>query len=96
MEVLVQEGRADEAVQLGIQLLKVARLDNGEPLLINYLVGVAVRGIANRAIYEAVSAGNVSPETLTALDRELLLLDDSARTRPSAHNRTGIRYFLCQ
>lgn len=76
MEVLGQGGRSDEAVQLGIQLLKVARLYNGEPLLINYLVGVAVRGIANRAIYEAVSAGNVSPETLTALDRELTLLDD--------------------
>ena len=77
MEVLVGDGRADEAVQLGIQLLKVARLYNGEPLLINYLVGVAIRGIANNAIYEAVSAGNVSTETLTVLDRELTLLDDS-------------------
>jgi hypothetical protein len=77
MEVLVGDGRADEAVKLGIQLLKVARLYNGEPLLINYLVGVAIRNIANNAIYEAVSAGNVSTETLTALDRELTLLDDS-------------------
>lgn len=76
MEVLVQEGRADEAVQLGIQLLKVARLYNGEPLLINYLVGVAIRGIACHALYEAVSAGNVSLETLAALDQELALLDD--------------------
>jgi hypothetical protein len=76
MEVLVQQGHTDEAVQLGIQLLKVARLSNSEPLLINYLVGVAIRGIANRAIYEAVSAGNVSPETLTTLDEELTRLDD--------------------
>lgn len=76
MEVLVDEGKSDEAVKLGIQLLKIARLYNGEPLLVNYLVGVAIRGIACQAIYEAVSAGNVSPETLHALDQELALLDD--------------------
>jgi hypothetical protein len=76
MEVLVGEGRADDAVQLAIQLLKVARLYNGEPLLVNQLVGIAVRGIACRAIYDAISAGNVTPDTLNALDQELVLLDN--------------------
>lgn len=76
MEVLVGEGKSDEAVQMGIQLLKLARLYNSEPLLINYLLGIAVRGIAVHAIYDALSAGSVSPETLTALDQELAWLDD--------------------
>jgi hypothetical protein len=76
MEVLVGEGRADEAVRLGVRLLKVAQLYKGEPLLVNHLLGIAIRGIATNAIYEALSAGDVSPETLTTLDQELTLLDD--------------------
>jgi len=76
MEVLTSDSEHDRALSLGTQLLRLARLYDNEPLLINYLVSVAVRGVAAQAIYDALAVGSVSPETYAALDRELLLHDD--------------------
>ncbi len=76
MEVLGNDGQTDAAVRLGIELLQLARLYNDEPLLVNYLVGIAVRSIAAQSIYDAQANGIISPETLAALDQELALQDD--------------------
>lgn len=76
MEVLTNDGQADAAVRLGIQVLEIARLCNSEPLLVNYLVGIAVRMMVARPIYDALSTGEVSPETLQALEKELAIHDD--------------------
>lgn len=77
MEVLTGEGQADAAARLGIQVLRLARLHNAEPLLINSLVGVAVRMTVAQQVYDALTSGEVSPETLAALDKELAIQDDS-------------------
>ena len=77
MEVLISEGKADAAARLGIQVLRLARLHNAEPLLINSLVGIAVRMTVAQQIYDALATGEVSPDTLAALDKELALQDDS-------------------
>ncbi len=76
MQLLLADGKPDEAVEQGIQLLRLARLHNAEPTLVSYLVGIAVRGIAGKPLYDALSAGPVSPELHAALDEELVLQDD--------------------
>lgn len=76
MEVLTRDGQADAAVRLGTQVMRLARLHNAEPLLINFLVGIAVRMTVAQPLYDALATGDVSPETLSALDKELALHDD--------------------
>ena len=45
-------------------------------LLISHLVGVAVRMTVAQPLYDALATGQVSPDTLTLLDKELELQDD--------------------
>jgi hypothetical protein len=79
MEILTAEGKNEKAIEQGMELLKLARLYDHEPLLINMLVAVALRGMAADPIYDALAAGPVSPETHAALDRELTHHDDPQR-----------------
>jgi hypothetical protein len=79
MEVLVSEGKQEKAVELGIEFLRVARLHDQEPLLVNALVGIAVRGIMFNGIYDALAGGPISPKLRGELDRELALHDDPKR-----------------
>jgi hypothetical protein len=78
-EVLLAEGRRDEAVQRGIQVYRLARLYESEPTLVAFLIAIAVRGVVAEQMYDALAAGPVSPELCAALDRELALQDDPAR-----------------
>ncbi len=79
MESYTAAGQRDKAVQQGIELLKLARLYDHEPLMVNMLVAIALRGIAVDPIYDALAAGPVSPAMHAALDRELALQDDQQR-----------------
>jgi hypothetical protein len=79
MEVLVAERQQDKAVNLGIEMLRLAREYDHEPASVNMLVATAVRGIAVTSLYDALAAGRVSPEVHAALDRELALDDDRQR-----------------
>jgi len=79
MEVLTSDGQSNQAVAEGTQLLRLARLYDGEPLLINYLVGLAVRGLAGQSLYDALAAGTASPELHAALDKELARQDNPQR-----------------
>ena len=79
MEVLTSDGKSNQAVAEGTRLLRLARLYDGEPLLINYLVGLAVRGLTAQSLYDALAAGTVSPELHAALDKELARQDDPQR-----------------
>jgi hypothetical protein len=79
MEVLTAEGKQEAAVGQGIELLKLARLYDHEPAIINLLPAIAIRGIAAESIYDALAAGPVSPTAHAALDRELALHDDAQR-----------------
>lgn len=76
MDILTSDGQADAAVRQGIRMMRLARLYNAEPLMISYLVGIAIRMTVTQPIYDALATGTVSPETLTALDQELALHDD--------------------
>lgn len=77
-EVLVAEGRRDDAVRRGIQLLQLAKLHEAEPSLISFLVSVSVRSVAIHGIHRALDAGPVSMEVHEELDRELSRQDDPA------------------
>jgi len=79
MEVLVAEGQRDQAIRLGIELLRLAKLHEAEPMLTSYLVSIAVRGVAINGLYDALAAGPVSAETHAALDAELARQDDAGQ-----------------
>jgi hypothetical protein len=79
VEVQLADGKHEEAVEQGIDLLKLARLHDAEPLLVNYLVGVAVRQMAVNMLYDALAAGPVRPELHAAIDQELARHDTPQR-----------------
>lgn len=62
IETLIADGRSDEAAEAGRELLIIARLHEQEPLLVNYLVTLAIYGIAAESIGDVISAGDVSDE----------------------------------
>jgi hypothetical protein len=76
--VLLADGQNEEALQSGIRIYRLAWLYENEPTLVSYLVAIAVRGLAAAPIYDALSAGPVSPEVLVSLDAELARHDDPA------------------
>jgi hypothetical protein len=78
-EVLLSEEKHEEAAQQSLELFRLARLHDAEPLLMNYLIGVAVRGIAANMLYDALAAGPVAAETYRAVDKELSLHDTPQR-----------------
>ena len=66
-----RDGQADEAVGVGIELLRLARHYESEPLLVNYLVAIAVRAHRDPTLYDGLAAGPVPPEMHAALEKEL-------------------------
>lgn len=79
MEALIAEGDRDQAIRLGIELLRLSKFHEAEPTLTSYLVSLAVRGVAIANLYEALAAGPVSAETHAALDAELARQDDAGQ-----------------
>jgi hypothetical protein len=79
MQILIAEGKQEEAARLGIECLKLARLWDNEPLVVNALVGIAIRNNIVHSTYDAIAAGSISAATHTALDQELALGDDPQR-----------------
>jgi hypothetical protein len=75
MEVLIADGFCDDAVRNGIDLLRLARHNENEPLLVPFLIAIAVRNLSAPQMYDALAAGPMSPELYAALDRELALSD---------------------
>jgi hypothetical protein len=74
--MLAREGKTDDAVRRGVDLLKLARLHESNPTLVSYLVTIAVRGVATHAVNQALRSGPVSTEVRAALDAELARADD--------------------
>jgi len=79
MEELTGAGQRDKAVACGIEGLKLARQYDNEPLMVNMLVAIAMRGIAVEPLYDALNSGSVSPEMHAALDQELARHETSTR-----------------
>jgi hypothetical protein len=78
-EVLVADRKPEQGARLALGSLRIARLHDAEPLLVNYLVGLALRGIAARNLYDALSVGPVSPQLHAAIDEEIAKHDDPQR-----------------
>ncbi|BBO30548.1 hypothetical protein [Lacipirellula parvula] len=76
---LLQAGEIDAAVEKGVALLRLSRLHDEEPLLVSYLVSIAVRGVAIHELYQALNTGLASPEVLMKLETELARQDDPHR-----------------
>jgi hypothetical protein len=79
--LLIASDRVNEAALLGINELKLARLYENEPTLVNYLVSIAVRGHAIDGISRAIRAGSITDET-----RGELLAELDAQDRPTIKN----------
>ncbi len=79
MQVLTVQGQRDEAVKVGIQLLRRTRLHDAEPLLVNSLVGIACRYHAASRLNQVLQSGSVSARLRAALDAELAKHDDPQR-----------------
>jgi hypothetical protein len=77
--VMIAEGKSQQAAQVGLESLRIARLHDSEPLLINYLVSVALSSLAIQDLYDALAAGPISPQLHAAIDEELVKHDDPQR-----------------
>lgn len=76
MRTLIADGRNEEAVLTGLQLLRLTRHYESEPTLVNHLITIACRGIAVDGIDHSLRSGPVATKTRKALDDELALHDD--------------------
>lgn len=77
--VAMSEGRLDDAASIGINMLKLAKLNDSQPLLVSGLVSIALRGAAVRELNRVLRAGELSPETYLRIDQELAVHDDPQR-----------------
>ncbi|WP_165249689.1 hypothetical protein [Paludisphaera soli] len=84
--LLVAEGLPDEALELQIVALRLARLPFREPTMSNYLVGIACTRVAAAGVNDVLQSAPVSEAGRRALDAELALLDDPALVRRAFKN----------
>ena len=70
------EDKIGEAVQTGLTILRLARLYEGEPALVNGLMAIAMRGYGIDGINRALRAGPILAELRQQLDAELARQDD--------------------
>ncbi len=77
-DVLSAEGEREEAVQAGVDLLRLCRHFDQEPALVGYLVALACRESGIDSINRTLRDGVVSRAVRTTLETELALHDDMA------------------
>jgi hypothetical protein len=71
MEVAIAEGRTDDAVKLGLRLLRLARMYGAEPTVSASLVVMAIYAGAAPRVYESLASGEISIALHQQLDDEL-------------------------
>lgn len=69
------QGKPDEAVLAGLQIFRIARLFDAEPLLISQLIALATRGVAIDSIHSVIANQDITPATREQLNQELALHD---------------------
>ncbi len=74
-DLLVAEGKRDEAVRSALTLFRLARHCGRNPTAISHLVAVTIAGMAVDCANTALQSGPVSPEIRKELDAELALQD---------------------
>ncbi len=75
-EVLLSEGKVEEAVQTGLLVFRLSRLQEQEPAVVNGLVAVALRGRGTDIINRALRTGPIGEELRSSLDTELASYDE--------------------
>jgi hypothetical protein len=75
-ELAMSEGRTSDAVETGIEQLRLAKLFESEPLLISWQVTCALRGGAASSLYGSLASGKISESLHDELDAELARQDD--------------------
>lgn len=78
MLLLIADGRSDEAIRIGVKVLRLARLSDHEPGLISHLVSLTVRGMMFGPINSALRHNPVSSPVRAELDAELARHDSLA------------------
>lgn len=73
--VLMKNKQYDEAVRDNIVLLKLCRLMEKEPVLVNFLIRIALRGMALERLNRVLQAGPVSEKVRQELEEELAKTD---------------------
>ena len=64
-------GQHDEAANVGLQMLQLARLQDQEPTLVLHLVTQACRGMAVQVLNGVLQTGRLDPATHAAIEEEL-------------------------
>jgi hypothetical protein len=84
-QALVQlaDGKRDDALRTCLTMLRLTRLPHHEPLIVNFLVGMAVRLISIRVTEQVLLSGPVSPELHAELEAELARQDLATAYRES-------------
>lgn len=70
-EVLFADDKREEAVRSSIALLRLCRLFDQQPMLVDFLVSIACRGIALHSLNQILQTGSVSDELRQELEDEL-------------------------
>lgn len=84
--LLADAGRGDEALEVQIDALRLARLPFREPTLTNYLVGIACTRTSAAGVYAVIEASPVTEDRRRALDEALAHFDDKAAVRKALQN----------
>jgi HAMP domain-containing protein len=71
--VQLAAGNRDEVVRTALLIFRLARHFDHNPMIMDYLMSLAVRGYAIRSANEALQTGPVSKEVRDALDAELAI-----------------------
>jgi tetratricopeptide (TPR) repeat protein len=69
--VLLAHGRRDEALQSAVDILRLARHIDKQPMMIGHLVAIAVRGLGVETANRVLRSGPVADSARDALDAEL-------------------------
>lgn len=75
--LLISQSKFDEAANEGLVLLKIADHVTHEPMIVQYLVSNAVRGIALSSLAATLQRGDVSKDVRLKLEKELSAYDDN-------------------
>jgi hypothetical protein len=84
--MLVFDGRCEEAAKMALANLKLARHAYRNPMLVGYLVGLTLQGIAISSANDALQCGEVSKDIRNALDAELALHENLDRFATALKN----------
>lgn len=68
---LMSQGHFDEALQLGLQMLKLSRAVEHQPLVIGHMVGMACRSISLNVIVAVLERSPLTDEQHDEIDRDL-------------------------